>query len=213
MFCLRARWIGPLLGLLLLAGCSGSQSGTTSTGNASAGGTNAGGGVNAVATVGTGGSANGSTAGASGGSVSGAPGGSTTGAPGGAVSGVAGGIGNPTRPPAPVPGASPTSLAAQTITVSMTSANQFNPATIDVPRGATVVWTNSSQTNHTVTGDPAKAANASEAALPQGAQTWDSGPVGPGSTFTHIFDTPGSYTYFCTIHGEQGMVAHITVSS
>jgi plastocyanin len=81
-----------------------------------------------------------------------------------------------------------------------------------VPRGATVVWTNTSQTTHTVTDDPNKAANKSDAGLPQGAQTWDAGQLGPGATFSHIFDTPGQYTYFCMIHESQGMVARITVS-
>jgi plastocyanin len=172
--------------VVLTAGCSNQQGSATSTGGTGpgvAGGSNA----NAVPTVGSGGSAGGG--------------------------GVAGGAGNPTRPAAPVPGASPTSLAAQTINVSLTSANQASPVSIDVPRGATVVWTNTSQTNHTVTDDPSKAATASDAALPQGAQSWDSGQLGPGVTFTHIFDTPGQYTYFCTNHETQGMVAHITVSS
>jgi len=207
MLSMPSRTIGlALLGALVIlaSGCSNQQGSTTSTGGAAPGA--AGGGANAVATVGTGGSAGGGSSGS-------AAGGSTPGAAGGAVSGVAGGAGNPTRPAAPVPGASPTSLAAQTLTVSLTSANQASPVSIDVPRGATVVWTNTSQTNHTVTDDPSKAANASDAGLPQGAQAWDSGQLGPGVTFTHIFDTPGQYTYFCTNHETQGMVAHITVSS
>ncbi|MFM7870917.1 MAG: plastocyanin/azurin family copper-binding protein, partial [Actinomycetota bacterium] len=26
----------------------------------------------------------------------------------------------------------------------------------------------------------------------------------PGDTYTHIFDVPGTYTYFCSIHGSPG---------
>jgi plastocyanin len=204
-----------LVGLAVVA-CS-SNSGTTTTGvsapasTASAGGPSSGAsGVNPAPTVGSGGAATGNGAsGASGGSV----GGSTTGASGNAVSGVSGGAGNPTRIPAPNPDASPSSLAAQSFNVQLTAANQDQPATIDVPRGATVVWTNTSQTNHTVTDDPNKAANKSDAGLPNGADSWDSGPLGPGATFTHIFNTPGQYMYFCAIHETQGMVARITVST
>jgi plastocyanin len=186
-----------LLVALALVGCSTNSSGTTTTGvsapasTSSAGGPSSGGsGVNPAPTVGSGGAASGS-----------------------ATVGGSGGIANPTRMPAPNPDSSPTSLAAQTINVSLTPANQFQPAAIDVPRGASVVWTNTSQTNHTVTDDPNKAANKSDAALPNGAQSWDSAPLGPGATFTHIFDTPGQYMYFCSIHETQGMLARITVSS
>lgn len=157
-----------------------------------------------------GGQANTSTTGAASGGVNPVP---TVGTGGSASGAAVGGAGNPTRGPAPVPGASPSSAAAQTINVSLTSANQFQPATVDVPRGATVVWTNTSQTTHTVTDDPAKAPPNAGAALPQGAQSWDSGPLGPGATFSHIFDTPGQYTYFCSIHGGSGMLARVTVSS
>ncbi|MBV9542851.1 MAG: hypothetical protein JOY61_00555, partial [Chloroflexi bacterium] len=148
-----------LLVALGVVGCSTNNSGTTTTGvsapagTASAGGPSSGAsGVNPAPTVGSGGAATGSgSAGASGGSAAGAPGGSTTGASGNAVSGISGGEGNPTRIPAPNLDASPTSLAATSLNVQITAANQFQPAALDVPRGATVVWTNASQTNHTVT--------------------------------------------------------------
>ena len=94
----------------------------------------------------------------------------------------------------------------------MTDTYQFQPATLTVPRGTTVTWMNTGQQQHTVTDDPAKAANRADAQLPNGAQPWDSGLIDAGKTFTHTFDTPGDYTYFCMPHEALGMVARITVS-
>ncbi len=96
--------------------------------------------------------------------------------------------------------------------VSMTDALRFEPATLTVRKGATVTWTNGTSTVHTVTDDPSKAANKADAALPSGAQSWDSGNLNPGQTFQHTFDTPGTYKYFCLPHESAGMVATITVT-
>jgi plastocyanin len=35
-------------------------------------------------------------------------------------------------------------------------------------------------------------------------------PVSPGD-FSHTFDTPGVYPYFCQLHGSHGMVSSVTV--
>ncbi len=86
----------------------------------------------------------------------------------------------------------------------MTDALKFDPASVTVPRGTMVTWRNTSQTAHTVTDDPAKAANPADAQLPSGAQAWDSGNVDPGQTFSHTFDTPGTYKYFCTPQRDGG---------
>ena len=115
--------------------------------------------------------------------------------------------------PSPSAVASPSASAvAQGQTVNMTDTYQFQPATLTVPRGTTVTWMNTGQQQHTVTDDPAKAANRADAQLPNGAQPWDSGLIDAGKTFTHTFDTPGEYTYFCMPHEALGMVARITVS-
>jgi len=95
--------------------------------------------------------------------------------------------------------------------VNITDANQFQPATISVPVGAAITWVNSGRTIHTVTDDASKAANPSDAQLPAGAQAWDSGNVGGGATFMHTFETPGEYTYFCSLHEFAGMIARISV--
>ena len=50
------------------------------------------------------------------------------------------------------------------------------------------------------------------------AETWDSGVVGPGSTFDHIFNSVGTFNYYCIPHGSDlgggnvgGMSGSITV--
>src|SRR5215212_5447308 len=62
----------------------------------------------------------------------------------------------------------------------------FEPATLDVAAGATVVWTNDGQAPHTVTGDFA-----------------DSGILDPGQTFSHTFAESGEHTYACAIHPQM----------
>lgn len=107
---------------------------------------------------------------------------------------------------------SPSVAGVAATTVQMTDALKFDPATLTSPRGSTVTLRNTSQTVHTVTDDPSKAANKADAELPAGAQPWDSGLLNPGQTFTHTFDVPGTYKYFCTPHETLGMLGTIIVT-
>jgi plastocyanin len=101
----------------------------------------------------------------------------------------------------------------RTYSVTLNDSNRFQPASLTIPRGATVSWTNAGQTTHTVTGDPAKAINNTDAALPSGAQAWGSGSLAGGQSFSHTFDVPGIYKYFCVPHESIGMVATVTVTN
>ncbi|HZT51111.1 MAG TPA: cupredoxin family copper-binding protein [Stellaceae bacterium] len=70
----------------------------------------------------------------------------------------------------------------------------FAPATLTVPRGTTVTWTNEDDEPHTVASadDPRR---------------FKSGALDTGDRFSFTFDTPGTYKYFCTIHPHmQGVV-------
>ena len=68
----------------------------------------------------------------------------------------------------------------------------YRPATIIIPVGTTVRWTNNGSVQHTVTDS-------------QG--TFDSGVLEPGQSFERSFDVPGTYSYICTIHPSmQGTV-------
>jgi plastocyanin len=70
----------------------------------------------------------------------------------------------------------------------------FEPATLDVPAGTTVVWTNEGRAPHTVTGDFA-----------------DSGTLEPGQTFSHTFAESGEQSYACAIYPQ--MTGTIRVSA
>jgi plastocyanin len=70
----------------------------------------------------------------------------------------------------------------------------FNPAVITITAGSTVRWTNTATlTPHTSTSDLGDA------------EMWNSGFLNPGDTFTHTFNTPGIYGYYCLIHGALFM--------
>ena len=62
----------------------------------------------------------------------------------------------------------------------------FSPASVTVPVGATVIWTNSDSATHTIISD-----SGSEIS---------SGSVAKGQTYAHTFNTQGTYAYHCGIH-------------
>ena len=99
-----------------------------------------------------------------------------------------------------------------TYSVTLIDSNRFQPTSLTVPRGATVSWNNAGQTTHTVTADPAKAVNKADAALPTGAEAWDSGSMAGGQSFRRTFDVPGMYKYFCLPHESIGMLATVIVN-
>lgn len=104
------------------------------------------------------------------------------------------------------------SAAGAVTVVKMTDQLKFDPASITVKVGTTVRWQNASSIQHTTTDDASKAPAPDDAALPSGAQSWDSGLLAQGATFDHVFTVAGDYTYFCIPHGAAGMVGHITVT-
>jgi len=65
---------------------------------------------------------------------------------------------------------------------------QFTPKTITVKAGATVTWVNKEGT-HTVSADD---------------DSWSSPTLKAGETFSHKFDSPGTYRYHCSFHGSAG---------
>jgi plastocyanin len=76
----------------------------------------------------------------------------------------------------------------------------FRPGQIQVASGASVTWTNTGVDTHTITADDG---------------SFDSGEINNGDTFSFTFDAPGSYPYYCQVHGGpggQGMAGTIVVS-
>ncbi len=72
--------------------------------------------------------------------------------------------------------------------------NSFDPTTLTVAIGRTVVWRNDGQNPHSVTsGSPTSSPGA----------RFDSGTLNGGGGFTFIFNETGNYPYFCRIHGSS----------
>lgn len=65
----------------------------------------------------------------------------------------------------------------------------YNPATVEIPVGGTVTWTNSDSVPHTVTG--------------MDRSVLQSGTMDPGATFSKTFDKAGTYDYFCEFHANM----------
>lgn len=85
----------------------------------------------------------------------------------------------------------------------------FEPTEVSIEAGGTVTWTQSGDLPHTVTADDG---------------SFDSHPdcsggsdcMASGDTFSQSFDEPGTYAYYCRIHGGPGgtgMAGTITVTA
>lgn len=95
----------------------------------------------------------------------------------------------------------------------------FSPATLSVPVGTTVKWTNNGGTAHTSTSDDTPHVWSSGTVFPSGSTSCQPNDpyCQPGSTpagsFQHTFTTPGTYHYHCEFHGAtNGMTGTITVT-
>jgi plastocyanin len=70
----------------------------------------------------------------------------------------------------------------------------YAPDDLTVASGTTVTWTNNDSIAHTSTSD---------------GSGWNSGLVAPGGQFSLTLQTPGTFSYHCTIH--PGMVGTVVV--
>jgi plastocyanin len=85
---------------------------------------------------------------------------------------------------------------------------KFAPATVTVQQGDTVTWSWAGpDINHTVTTDPGQADSLESD--PGVATNQITGPP-PGGTYSHTFNTPGTFTYFCRVH--TSMKAKVVVT-
>jgi plastocyanin len=98
----------------------------------------------------------------------------------------------PTATPAPTQPASSTATSStptQTVQIKIVENNgkySFQPASVTIPKGAEIVWTNMSDAPHTVTSD----SNAFT-----GSSTFMQ-----NQTFKMTFNTAGTFAYHCSIH-------------
>jgi plastocyanin len=105
--------------------------------------------------------------------------------------------------PSSYPTPNPAPMSGQVTVVMRNIA--FNPSSITIHMGQTVVWINQDSAPHTTTSGSCSGNTCTPAA------GWDSGTLNPGQSFSHTFNSIGTFTYFCRIHGAmmQGMVTVI----
>jgi plastocyanin len=63
---------------------------------------------------------------------------------------------------------------------------KFDPASLQVKKGTTVVWTNKDTVPHNIVGN-----------------NFSSGPLNPGQSFSYTFSEDGNYDYYCSLHPEM----------
>ncbi len=77
--------------------------------------------------------------------------------------------------------------------------SSFAPADVTVEVGDTVTWTQASGLPHSVTADDGSFDSSPDCA--GGSEC-----LGDGDVFSHTFDEPGEYAYYCRVHGAPGGV-------
>jgi plastocyanin len=87
-------------------------------------------------------------------------------------------------PPVGAVGTNPTAANPTQTSVEISNFS-FQPSSIVIQAGTVVEWTNNDTTAHTVTTDDGKI---------------DSGRILVGGKYTHLFTTPGTYAYHCSVH-------------
>jgi len=83
----------------------------------------------------------------------------------------------------------------------------FDPIGLHVQPGDTVKWV-IKQGSHSTTSYSSGNPQASKTLIPEGANGWNSGTISSGS-YSHTFETTGTYDYYCIPHKTLGMVGRI----
>ena len=93
------------------------------------------------------------------------------------------------------------SAATFSVTVGPNGDLVFSPSSVTIHPGDTVLWTWGSSFHSSTSGVPG---------VPDG--IWDSGILNQGATFSHTFNSTGTFPYYCTVHGGCcGMVGTVNV--
>jgi plastocyanin len=81
--------------------------------------------------------------------------------------------------------------------------NTFRPGNLEVSAGTEVVFTNGGRNDHNIV--------PSDGSTDWGVEATE---FTPGDTYSYVFTTPGTYAYFCSLHGTAaaGMIGTITVT-
>lgn len=74
----------------------------------------------------------------------------------------------------------------------------FEPKDLTIQAGAAVTWSHQGEKDHTVTADNG---------------SFDSGTLGPGQTYSRIFNQAGTFRYYCIFHRSEGMSGKIIATA
>ena len=79
----------------------------------------------------------------------------------------------------------------------------FTPAFVSIKPGDTVEWIWDADAHSTTSGTPGNASG-----------FWNSGVLNDGAIFTHVFSDPGTFPYYCSVHGSCcGMTGTVFVAA
>jgi len=96
--------------------------------------------------------------------------------------------------------------------------NSFRPVDFEIAAGTEVMFDNRGRNDHNILPDTVKDDAGLTALLASDTSPTAWGVVStdfvPGDTYSHLFNVPGTYNYYCSIHGAPGagMYGTLTVS-
>lgn len=103
-------------------------------------------------------------------------------------------------------------------TVEMTDGFVFDPDELSISVGETVVWENVGSVEHSVTAYADRIPDGAEYFASGGFDSeqaakdaYPDGAIDSGESFSHTFQTAGSFEYFCIPHESTGMKGRIEV--
>jgi len=103
-------------------------------------------------------------------------------------------VAKPTAPIAEVQNDAPSGGA--TVEIAMVD-DRFDPDNLTIATGTTVTWANQGADWHSIAAYD---------------DSFESGKISPGESFSHRFDQAGTYQYICKHHGLHGMLGQIIVN-
>lgn len=92
--------------------------------------------------------------------------------------------------------------------------NSFRPLEVEISAGTEVVFENRGRNDHNILPDIVANDGELVAFLAGGEPSaWGvtSSDFVPGDTYSHVFATPGTYSFYCSIHGSPGAGMYGTV--
>jgi plastocyanin len=107
----------------------------------------------------------------------------------------------PAASDSPTTTAAPVNSGKSVTIVKVGDGFKYDPEDVTVKVGDTLTWTNSGGTKHTVSSESGQAVE------------FKSPTMQVGETYVRTFDKPGTFTYFCSIHGDTVMKGTITVTA